>query len=208
MKKNLFGFIGAICGVFPLFLLSTPFFIIQFTDEKIKISIVNLMGILGKKSSSSLGYSLLSTITGSLTGILIIASIIMAIIALIITINGIIENKNVMDKAFMLSSINIVTVVMSYITLKGFADFILSADTGGLDYFPGWGIVVSAILFIAFFVLSFIGYLTKISKTAIKKEKFASLYEYKKLLDENIISQEEFDNYKTELLKKIEEVND
>ena len=62
----------------------------------------------------------------------------------------------------------------------------------------GWGIIIILILFFAFFVLSLIGFiLSNISDKREKKEKnFEDIYKLKKLLDEGIITKEEFDEKK------------
>lgn len=201
MKKNLLGLIGSILAVISVFFLGSPYLFYAYNSssyysstETVKTSVQSLLGIYDKSSSAYYGYS-----SPSMGGILLVVSFVCAFIALIVVVTGIIKNKNVSDKVLILASVNAFTVLwfVKYLTN------ILSPEmSDSYSYVLGWGIVCILGLFFAFFVLALAGFINLIvSKNSDSKEKnYDDIYKLKKLLDDGIITKEEFDEKKNQLL--------
>lgn len=204
MKKNLLSFIGSISGVFSIFFLGAPYLAYKYSSssyyssssETTKISIQSLLGIVDKGSSSSYYYSGSALTMG---GFLLALSLFCAFATLIIVLTGILKKKNANDKALILSSVNAFTI---FYLIKSLINTLIAETSSSYTYTLGWGIVIVLVLFLAFFVLSLIGFImSTISDNKEAKEKsFDDIYKFKKLYDEGIITKEEFDEKKKELV--------
>lgn len=195
MKKNLLGLIGAGCAFLAIFFLGTPYLTYTRSGTTAKYEIGSFIGLITTRDAYS-GYYVNSTLSPQ--GLLLLLSLLGSFIALIIVIKGIVENKNVMDKTLIISTINAFTI---YVFFKYLKMYLKPNGTTSTEYSLGWGIVIVLVLFLAFFVLSLVGYIINLVKSGSKgKKNFDEIYKYKKLLDEGIITQEEFDVYKKEFL--------
>ena len=195
MKKNLFSFIGSILGVISIFFLGAPY----LTQDNgsygvVKTSVQAFIGIFDKKNISSY-----LTINGLIGGLLLTVSLICAFAALIVVLTGILQKKNVNGSVLILSSVNAFTI---FYIAKNLSNIIKAYAESSIIFTVGWGVIIILILFFAFFALSLIGFiLSNISDRKEEKEKnFEEIYKYKKLLDEGIITKEEFDEKKKQLI--------
>ena len=195
MKKNLFSFIGSILGVVSIFLLGAPYLTQEYSSsysrDAVKTSVQAFIGIFDKNASSSYGGSYLT-----MGGLLLTVSILCAFAALIVVLTGILKKKNANGTALILSSVNAFTI---FYIAKNLSNTIKAyAESSSYKFTVGWGIIIILVLFFAFFVLSLIGFiLSNISDKKEEKEKnFDDIYKFKQLLDEGIITKEDFDEKK------------
>ena len=196
MKKNLFSFIGSILGVFSIFFLGAPYLTTEGGSfGVVKVSVQAFIGIFDNNIPS-----FYLTMNGLMGGLLLTVSLICPFASLIVVLTGILKKKNVNGSALILSLVNVFTILYIamnlYNTIKAY-----HAETS-CKFTVGWGIIIILILFFAFFILSLIGFiLSNISDKREKKEKnFEEIYKLKKLLDEGIITKEEFDEKKKQLI--------
>ena len=72
-------------------------------------------------------------------------------------------------------------------------------------YSAGWGIIIIIILLLISFVLALVQYIldmVEIRKN-MNESEYAEIYKFKKLLDDGIISQEDYENKKKEFLDSV-----
>ena len=89
----------------------------------------------------------------------------------------------------------------------GYVEASASASTSYTTtvYSTGWGIVIIIILLLVSFVLALVQYIldmVEIRKN-MKDKEYNMIYKFKKLLDDGIISEEDYENKKKEFLDSV-----
>ena len=187
MKKNLLIFIGSILGCLTICLLGTPCMVYSGITKADDIYSVFLTG-------------------NSIYGFLLVLSIFVSFISLVVVITKVVEGKKASTFVFYLSIINLLSAVfissgISYI-IKDVSSRMNYSEAGCM---AGWGIIIVIILLLASFVLALIQYIIDMVKLRKTSENaiYDKLYRMKKLLDDGVISQEDYDKNKGVLLDKV-----
>ena len=190
MKKNILSLIGAICGFLSILFILSPFAKAIYNNETIKL--IKFYEVFELTSSEALSL-------GSLTLILIFAS---SLLGIVFSCVGIAKNK---DYSF---------VVLGLALINFFAIMVIIANMESLDatceelscqlsfLFAPYAVIV---LLFSYMCLSIIQLILRIDfkreKDTTKNDKFSELYKYKKLLDDELITKEEFLKYRKQILE-------
>ena len=184
MKKNLLGLIGSLCGFATVFVYD---FSLVGHGESISY---RMLGMFTYHSSpeSIFSVSVLATLGVFFS----------ALYGLVQALDGIRNSKDNSLKIFASSGITVFSVMYYYYWIKRVvADSISQIK-------PGIGAILFIVLSIAFFVLSLLGFLVKLKiqkKNIPENEKINEIEKYKLLMDEGIITKEEFESHKNNILE-------
>ena len=189
MKKNLLGLIGSSCGLATVLVYGAAF--MKVGTENYKISYI----MLGVANASSRYYASSSSIL-SLSVIATIGVFFLALYGLVQALDGMKNKKDNSSKIFAGSSVSLFSAIYYFIVLNQCLKESTSVQAG-----------IGAILFIglsiAFFVLALLGMLIGNNKNQLSEDdKFNEIYKYKKLMDDGIITKEDFESYKNKILDK------
>ena len=186
MKKNLLGLIGSACGLATSLVYGATF--IKYESESVKIC--DYMLGMGNGDYSGL-FSILSISVIATLGVFFCS-----LYSLVQSIDGIKNDKDNSLKILAGSAITIFSVIYYLLVIS-------KLNKSSAKFELGIGAILFIALSIAFFVLSLLGMLIGSKKNVpAESDKFDEIYKYKKLMDDGIITKEEFETYKTQILEK------
>ena len=204
MKKNLLCFIGAVLSCLSIFFLGAPYFSTSSSSSTTTVSIFDFLGIARSNSSYSSSYFSSILTTQSLA---LLVSIVVSFLFLIVVISCIITNKKNSMIMLALSSIQGLAALFILKGIVGYVEASASTSTSYTTtvYSAGWGIIIIIILLLISFVLALVQYIldmVEIRKN-MNESEYAEIYKFKKLLDDGIISEEDYENKKKEFLDSV-----
>lgn len=195
MKKNLLSFIGSILSCITIFLFGAPFMTGQGGSNTYTVSINEALGVVAPSTSSISGQFV------GISGFFLIVAIIFAFMNLVIVLTNILSKKSNTSVVLAFSVVQVLAVYFIAKTISSVAAY----RTSTYNYSAGWGIIIVLILFASSFVLCLVQYILDMISLRKKDEdeKYNQIYKLKKLLDDGIINQEDFDEKKAEFLKTL-----
>ena len=191
MKKNLFNFVGSIVGMSSIVFLFAGFVTMKEGSSMVTYKLYEYVAGLSYYSSGNA--SVFNV--GILSIILIFGT---SLTSFILSLNGILNDKDYSIKILGLSLINLLPIIYLLICLT----IVGKSDSAKIEF---GGIFMIAFVLI-FCILSVSQFVSNAKKIEIEKaeddsiDEFATIFKYKKMLDDGIITQDEFENFKKQIL--------
>jgi len=194
MKKNLLSFIGSILSCITIFLFGAPFLNGQSGSNTYTVSINEAIGVVSNTSGRGQ--------VAGMAGLLLLVAIIFAFVNLVIVLSNILSKKSNTSAVLAFSVVQVLAV---YFIAKTISSVVETYSTSSYSYSAGWGIIIVLVFFASSFVLCLVQYILDMISLRKKDEdeKYNQIYKLKKLLDDGIITQEDFDEKKAEFLKTL-----